>query len=61
MLTLVITAGQSGRPRRLFICCPGTPGVAVVDQGSFALSMLFRHNLFSLLLGTKETIKKTIQ
>lgn len=61
MLVLVITAGQRElTPLALYLlswhslCCS-------CDQGSLALPMLFRHNLFSLLLGTKETIKKTIQ
>lgn len=58
MLVLVITAGQSGWPRWLFICCSGTPHVADVARGHLHFQCSSDTICFLYFLAQRKRLRK---
>lgn len=58
MLVLVITAGQSSWPLWLFICCSGTPYVAVVTRGHLHFQCSSDTICFLYFLAQRKRLRK---
>lgn len=58
MLVLVITAGQSRWPLWLFICCSGTPYVAVVTRGHLHFQCSSDTICFLYFLAQRKRLRK---